>query len=287
MNCSYRILKNVHIGQRVRKTSDKNTVPFNNDPVTGVKIVKWNQLGFELQHEKFPKNIWVDFNQLPLDSLNISYGVIQNPITFVEQIFQYGTMVLIRADTFDYLELLEDHKIVKEAQLYKISQLVPGDRVISSLCREGNVMVYLGTFYENRLSYKYDYNWRGFGRERKTGYIVEKPIKRAYFAYEKENGKFSVEEYALENKVVKDLYRAAEKEKGENHRSDFADIRKNLEFTITECRDKDYSPTWRSIEKPSSEEILQYFTENTIHRGGKLQNIFKNEEDWRKFVSKR
>lgn len=32
MNCSYRILKNVQIGLSVRKTADKSTVPFDNEP---------------------------------------------------------------------------------------------------------------------------------------------------------------------------------------------------------------------------------------------------------------
>lgn len=272
---------------RVRKTSDKNTVPFNNDPVTGVKIVKWNEQGFELEHENFPKNVWVDFNQLPLDNLEIVYGIIKNPITFVEQIFQGGSMVLIRADTFDYLELLEDHKIVKEAQLYKVSQLIPGDRVISSICRDGNVMVYLGTFYENRLSFKHNYSYKGYSSESKTGHIIEKPIRRAYFAYEKENEKYSVTEYALENKFIKGLYRASDKEKGENHRSDFADIFSNREFITQECKEKDYSPTWRTIKKPSSEEVRQYFMENPDYRNGQINNIFTSEDEWRKFLSKK
>jgi hypothetical protein len=60
MNCNYRILKDVHIGQRVRKTKDKTTVPFKNDPMTDVRIKDWSQLGFKLSHPDLPKEIWVD-----------------------------------------------------------------------------------------------------------------------------------------------------------------------------------------------------------------------------------
>lgn len=57
MNCSYRILKNVNIGLRVRKTADKSTVPFKNDPLTGIKIETWNNQGFELSHPDLPKKV--------------------------------------------------------------------------------------------------------------------------------------------------------------------------------------------------------------------------------------
>ena len=115
MNCNYRILKDVHIGLRVRKTKDKNTVPFKNDPMTGVKIISWSQLGFQLSHPDLPKDIWVDFHQLPLDKIQLEYGVIKNPITFVEQVMVGGSMVLVRADTLDYMEMLHDKKEKEDA----------------------------------------------------------------------------------------------------------------------------------------------------------------------------
>lgn len=54
MNCSYRILENVYIGHRVRKTSGKGTVPYKNEPVTDVYIERWDKQGFLLKSEKFP-----------------------------------------------------------------------------------------------------------------------------------------------------------------------------------------------------------------------------------------
>lgn len=202
-------------------------MPFKNDPATGVKIEKWTTLGFTLSHPSFPKPIWVDFHQLPLDSLEISYGIIKNPITFVEEIMQHGRMVLLRADTFDYLELLEDKKAKDESRLYKFSELKPGDRVISSLCREGNVMVYMGTYYVAEISSYRNYGWSY--SDRKEYYYLVNPVKRAFFAYENAKG-YSIQEYALQNKVIKEVYRASDKEKGEDRIEEFANAENNLEF---------------------------------------------------------
>lgn len=186
MNCSYRILENVHIGLRVRKTKDKTTVPYKNEPITDVYIQSWNNQGFQLKHEAFPtkdNTVWLDFGQLPLNQLNIEMGYIKNPIVFVEAIMSYGgttSMVFLRADTFDYLELLEDKKNKEESRILKIKDLKIGDQVVSSLCREGNPMIYLGTFVSVDIRKRYNYGRYSSGS---YPYSIESTPKHAYFAY--------------------------------------------------------------------------------------------------------
>ena len=208
MNCSYRILKDVHIGLRVRKTKDKKTVPFKNEPMTDVKLVSWNDQGFELAHPDLPKNIWVDFYQLPLDKIQMEYGVIKNPITFVEEIREGGSMVLVRADTLDYMEMLHDKKEKEEAKTYGIRELIPGDRTISAICKEGHVMVYLGIFSIARLGTKHNYS---YGRTNTTYMYIDETPERAFFAYEMPNGVYKISDYAVSNKVVKEVYRCDDK----------------------------------------------------------------------------
>jgi hypothetical protein len=114
MNCSYRILKNVNIGQRVRKTADKTTVPFNNAPFSGAKITNYDKLGFRITHETLPKEIYLDFHQFPLTKLTIKNGVIQDEITFVEKLISGGgttSMVLIQTNLLDYQELIHDKNL--------------------------------------------------------------------------------------------------------------------------------------------------------------------------------
>jgi hypothetical protein len=228
MNCSYRILKDVHIGVRVRKTKDKSTVPFNNEPMTGVKILKWNDQGFQLSHPDLPKVIWVDFYQLPLDKIQLEYGVIKNPITFVEEIRHGGSMVLVRADTLDYMEMLHDKKDKDEAKRYAIKDLTPGDRVISCLCKEGNVMVYLGTFSIATMKSQRNYGY-GYSGSSYTYSTIDATPERAFFAYEMPNGKYQINAYPLSNKTVLEMYRCDDKG---THRTNeaFTDIEQNLEI---------------------------------------------------------
>ena len=40
--CSIKLLKEAHVGMGVRMTSDKNTVPFKNEPMTGMVIEDYN-----------------------------------------------------------------------------------------------------------------------------------------------------------------------------------------------------------------------------------------------------
>ena len=232
MNCNYRILKDVHIGLRVRKTKDKTTVPFKNDPMTGVKIMKWNQLGFQLSHPDLPKDIWVDFHQLPLDTIQLEYGVIKNPITFVEEVMVGGSMVLVRADTLDYMEMIHDKKEKEEAATYGVRALTPGDRVISAICKHGNVMVYLGTFNIATYAYSrsYSYGWRNSNGE--TFYYVNETPERAFFAYEDPDGTYNIKSYPIQNKIVKENYLASGKDRGDKVDPQFIDESKNLQMIL-------------------------------------------------------
>jgi len=279
MNCSYRILKDVHIGLRVRKTKDKTTVPFKNDPMTGVKIERWNDQGFQLSHPDLPKNIWVDFYQLPLDKIQLEYGVIKNPITFVEEIMQGGSMVLVRADTLDYAEMLHDKKEKEEAKTYSVRQLTPGDRVISAICKQGNVMIYLGTFNIATLSTKHQY---GYGWNRNTihlKYIDETP-ERAFFAYEMPNGKYRVDDYPLSNKVVKENYLASDKDQGERVNPQFTDTNTNMEL----LRNLMYTSRYSNCKLPteSREAIKESIAKFEIAGYNRYAHIQKGKVDIRK-----
>jgi hypothetical protein len=241
MNCSYRILKDVHIGLRVRKTKDKTTVPFNNEPMTGVKILMWNDQGFQLSHPDLPKDIWVDFYQLPLDKIQLEYGVIKNPITFVEEIRKGGSMVLVRADTLDYAEMLHDKKDKDEAKKYTLKELVTGDRVISCLCKQGNVMVYLGTFSIATMKSQRNYNYGYYNNGNSYTYsTIDTTPERAFFAYELPNGKYQINAYPITNKTILEMYRCDDKG---SHRTneEFIDTEKNLEIIVNKTYSSRYS----------------------------------------------
>jgi hypothetical protein len=279
MNCSYRILKDVHIGLRVRKTKDKKTVPFKNDPMTDVKLVSWNDQGFELAHPDLPKNIWVDFYQLPLDSIQMEYGVIKNPITFVEEIRNGGSMVLIRTDTLDYMEMLHDKKQKEEAKTYGVKDLVPGDRAISAICKEGNVMVYLGTFNVATISTKHSYGY-GYGRATQYYQYIDETPERAFFAYEMPNGKYQVSDYPLSNKVVKENYLASDRDKGAKSDPQFADLEKNLEH----IRNITYTQKYSTCKYPTGkkEEIGKLYSNYEMTGYNRYAHIQQGKADIRK-----
>lgn len=287
MNCSYRILKDVHIGLRVRKTKDKTTVPFKNEPMTNVKLVTWNDQGFQLSHPDLPKNIWVDFYQLPLDKLQMEYGVIKNPITFVEEIRTGGSMVLVRADTLDYMEMLHDKKDKDEAKKYTIKELVPGDRVISCLCKQGNVMVYLGTFSIATMKRQRNYSY-GYGRDRGSYEYatIDTTPERVFFAYEMPNGKYQINAYPIKNKTVLEMYRCDDKG---THRTneEFTSIEANLEIIHNKIFASKYSYYVQYIDEsekkkyPHIEVSLGYHDYPVYIQCGK-ENVRKNAFEYLK-----
>jgi len=221
MNCSYRIIDKVHIGERVRKTSDKSTLPFDNKPMKDVKIESYDKMGFIISHPSMPKKAFLDFKQLPLTEVTIEKGFIKTEITFVESILRNNGVVglqLIRTDTFDYLELLDDRKDKDEREKFTLSDIIVGDKVTSCICRDGNPMYYLGTFSTFFGKQKYNYH-RSVAQYTTT---IEKHSKRAWFAYVKEDGKINIVQYSLTHKNVIELY------KNDSDNVTFKDVQINL-----------------------------------------------------------
>jgi hypothetical protein len=279
MNCSYRILKDVHIGVRVRKTKDKTTVPYKNEPITDVYIDDWTDQGFSLKHEAFPTSdnkIWLDFGQLPLNGLNIEMGFIKNPIVFVEALLYYGgttSMVFIRADTFDYLELLEDHKYKVESEKLKPTQLKIGDQVISAICRESLPMIFLGRFRSAIERQKYLYN-RGTGSGYQ--YVVDEAPEHAFFAYPQRDGSYNVESYPMTNKKIVELYRAEDKGKSfeETRFSDYETNKSLLQQVFDDPKIKNYNERSHIEGNPIGTVRLggyHYYYYNTYLADGKVK----------------
>ena len=160
-NCSIKLLDNVYIGMRIRMTSDKNTVPFKNVPLTKLKIEDYTIQGFYLSHKSLPRKIWVDFRQFPLTALTIINGEVQNELTFVENINNHQ-MELIKTDMLDYIELLDIRSKEGAIKYDTIYTIKAGDIVKSALCNGGEEMIFLGNFFTKGITSKYDYH-RGGG----------------------------------------------------------------------------------------------------------------------------
>jgi hypothetical protein len=216
MNCSFRILdQGVYIGVGVRKSGGKDTVKFDNKPFRNCKILAATRDGFNIDHETFPKSIWVEFDQLPLINLEIKNGIISDELTFVERILT-GRMELIKTETFDYLELLDDLKTKQESKTYGVKKINPGDVVISSICKNGLKMTFLGihclnSYYLNSgIKYSLSFYGRRAPLDLKRDFIYPlKSMERAIFLVE-ENKRLYLKSYALNNKYVKDLYKSGE-----------------------------------------------------------------------------
>ena len=118
--CSIKLLKTAYIGVGIRMTKDKNCETFNNVPMTGMKIEDYSNLGFKISHPSLPKIFWVEFDQLPLTRLKIINGVIQDEITFVENIVNHR-MQLIRTLDTEYVDLLYATKSLEE----KADKIIP------------------------------------------------------------------------------------------------------------------------------------------------------------------
>ena len=183
--CSIKFLPKAYIGNGIRMTSDKNTVEFDNKPMKGLKIDDYNKQGFRISHPSMPKSFWVDFDQLPLTRLTIKNGLIEDEITFVENIVNHR-MQLIRTLDTEYVDLIYKEKALeqKKDQIIPISQAVPGQVYIGAQCEEGNEMIFLGNFFIKPLKIVRDYFNRSWGRsEPITTYYFHKPTpERAFFA---------------------------------------------------------------------------------------------------------
>lgn len=185
--CSIKFLPKAYIGNGIRMTADKSTVEFDNKPMKGMVIENYNKQGFRISHPSMPKSFWVDFDQLPLTRLTIHNGVIEDEITFVENIVNHR-MQLIRTLDTEYVDLIYKEKALeqKKDQIIPISQAIPGEIYIGAQCEEGNEMIFLGSFFIKPVHRDYNYNHfsRGWGRnEREERYFFHKSTpQRAFFA---------------------------------------------------------------------------------------------------------
>jgi hypothetical protein len=182
-NCSIKLLEKAYIGVRVRMSSDKSTVKFDNVPMKGVKIVGYSSDGFHISHPSLPKTVWVDFDQLPLTNLTIVNGVIEDEITFVENIRRHQ-MELIKTDMLDYIELIHIRDNEKNKEFVTLAQLTPGDIVKSALCNGGSEMVFLGLFYSKEIKTKRNYSYSYYDRNKPDTYtytIDKYSPRKAYF----------------------------------------------------------------------------------------------------------
>lgn len=183
--CSIKFLPKAYIGVGIRMTSDKDTVEFDNKPMKGLKIENYNKQGFRISHPSMPKSFWVDFDQLPLTRLTIRNGVIDDEITFVENIINHR-MQLIRTLDTEYVDLIYKEKALeqKKDQIIPISQAIPGQVYIGAQCEEGNEMIFLGNFFTKPLKIERNYYSRGWGRsEPDTKYYFHKSTpEKAFFA---------------------------------------------------------------------------------------------------------
>jgi len=181
MSCNYKLLKNAHIGSRVRMTKDKNTIPFDNKPMTNLLIENYNTLGFQISHPSMGRTIWVAFNQLPLTELTIKNGIIEDEITFVENLIIHQ-MVLVKTSDPDYIQLIKEREEEKEEEFTTLSKLKSGDKVISALCKEGVEMSYLGTWYTKKVIRNEKDKWhRGYGANRGWEFVLNQNSTRKVF----------------------------------------------------------------------------------------------------------
>jgi hypothetical protein len=176
-SCSIKLLEKAYIGERVRMSSDSSTVPFKNTPMKGVKIIGYSTLGFRLSHPNLPKEVWVDFHQLPLTQLNILNGEIQNEITFVENIINHK-MELIKTDMLDYIELLDIRFREQFKKILTLSDIALGDTITSALCENGEPMIYLGSWYTKGIIKE---KWYSYGNRIPKYYLSNVSPLRAFF----------------------------------------------------------------------------------------------------------
>ncbi|MCK9447327.1 hypothetical protein M0Q50_10790 [bacterium] len=203
-SCSIKLLESAYIGLGVRMTSDSKTVKFENIPVKNVKIIKYNEIGFKLEHPNWPKSVWVKFEQLPLTNLIIKNGVIEDEITFVENIVSHQ-MELIKTDMLDYIELLDLREREKTKNFVTLNQIKSGDIVRSALCESGLPMIYLGSWYTKSLNI-HNYWYNTYSNSNKiTCTLNNNSPKKAFFLIKKDNDLYKLKMYSITSKVITTL----------------------------------------------------------------------------------
>ena len=227
-SCSYKLLEKAYIGTRVRMTGDKSTLPFPNAPMKGVKIINYDKMGFSLTHPEFPKTVYLDFKQLPLTSLTIINGVIQDEITFVENIIAHQ-VEFIKTDMLDYLELLDLKRRESEKTFVTLKDLKPGDVIITALCEQGEPMIYLGTWYTKNVHTRRE--WRGnyYSRREETYYytMYKESPRRAFFLIKSAEGKkYKIMNYPVTAKFITNMVPQ------NKNISEFSDLAFNKDFVF-------------------------------------------------------
>ena len=190
-SCSIKYLKVAYIGKSVRLTGGKDTVRFDNKPLTNVEILNYDSRGFELNHSDLPKKAWLDFGQLPLKDLTIVNGLIQDEITFAENIIWHQTE-FVKTDSDEYKMALSEFQLDSKLVLLSPNKLAIGDKVISAQCKESIELVFLGNFFSTIIEPVYPTKTEGTGyyRSYKQYDYSKEPVfrrssdpieKRAYF----------------------------------------------------------------------------------------------------------
>lgn len=207
-SCSYKLLEKAYIGERVRMTGDKKTLAFPNAPMKGVKIIKYDKMGFKLTHAELPKTVYLDFKQLPLLSLTIINGVIQDEITFVENIIAHQ-VEFIKTDMLDYIELLDLKRRESEKTFVTLKDLKPGDVIVTALCEQGEPMIYLGTWYTKQIKSQWHYNYgyrNSRDTEKYTYHMYKNSPRRAFFLIKSAEGKkYKIMDYPVTAKFITNM----------------------------------------------------------------------------------
>jgi len=183
--CSIKFLPEAHVGVGMRMTKDKNTLPFDNKPMTHLVIEEYTKMGFYISHQTLPKKVWVDFDQLPLTRLTIVNGVIEDEITFVENIVNHR-MQLIRTLDTEYIDLIYAEKELEKKvnEIIPISEAIPGHIYIGAQCEEGTPMIFLGVWHTKQvLRNEGNRHYYGYSRNRRDKFqLAKNSPKRAFFA---------------------------------------------------------------------------------------------------------
>ena len=271
VSCNYKLLKNAHIGCGIRMTKDKNTIPFANEPMTGMQIENYTKLGFQISHPNMGKTIWVEFKQLPLTKLTIKNGKILDEITFVENIVAHQ-MELIKTSWFEYQELVQLEKEEKLEEFTTLSKIKPGEVVISALCKEGTAMVYLGTWFTKNVYRKHERSW-GYSKMKNndTFFLEKQSPRRAFFIVDTDD--LSEKEKDLLRDIKQDDF---EKE-GRDWKEKWELYKNAKKQKETEIRDFESKERFKIIAYPVTSKVIKKLVKTNVFND-KFINISYNKQ---------
>lgn len=305
--CSIRSLKKAYIGNGVRMTSGEKTVEFENLPMKGMVIESYNKQGFRINHSNFPKSVWVDFDQLPLTRLIIKNGVIEDEITFVENIVNHR-MQLIRTLDTEYMDMIYKEKALdeKKDEIIPITMAIPGEIYIGAQCEEGNEMIFLGNFFLKEIKNSRTYGNSYWNRQEIQKFYFHKATpQRAFFAIP-EHQLTRKEEVDIETKYYgtsdynarwklpyeerERLEKTVQNEKVEALRNSTAVRYKFVEFSVTSKRIKDVILTHKTDpnfvnEVINKEAITAFLNDATNYPVPQINYTFTNRYSYGGYVT--